>query len=129
MIDKTRPLSPQQVAELRVAQMPPAVFEAVNELLATHLNEDGEACFYACEVVQLISDKLSQKSPHAEMTHDERCSQIALMGWLHFEDAYRNCGWNVSLEMNNGEGRFFVFRDQDRPYIQGVLPTMKKRSK
>jgi hypothetical protein len=80
----SKPIKPSDVGKAKAAQIPPAVFEAFNELIIAHW--DGHAAeFTQAEAVALVVKKMP----------DTTKAQIYARHWLDVEAAYRADGWQV----------------------------------
>lgn len=80
----TKPISPEEVVQLKSEKIPDGVIQAFNEAIAEHY-KGGMA-----EVpVQLVRDKISiyMDTPEADIPY----------WWLDVEDIYRRAGWSVSF--------------------------------
>ncbi len=85
--DKVRPIRPEEV----VKEIPDAVIESFNELIALEIN--------GC------SAKISQKNVIARIR--DKLERIKLE-WLDVEDIYRVAGWKVTY-YNPGYEPYFLF--------------------
>jgi hypothetical protein len=84
----TCPLKPDEVRPLQRAAMPEYVFSAVNELLVEKLRG------YSVTLLQsVVADRILAHAAAAgvELTRQQAYDR----GYLDFEDAYREAGWDV----------------------------------
>ena len=79
----TKPIRPEEVVPAREAQIPDAVFEAFNEMIAANYRS-GYSCFRKDDVCALIASKMECTVSHVYEQH-----------WLDVEDVYRKAGWRV----------------------------------
>lgn len=97
----TGPIKPSEVGERKVTEIPPAVFEAFNELIAVKFTA-GNAVVKQDDVVARIQAKTTE----SEQTIFER-------GWLNIEEAYEAAGWVVLYDKpgyNESYPATFTFR-------------------
>lgn len=98
----SKPISPDQIGEAKRLHFPPAVFDAVNGLIAENFT-GGRANFTQDEVVQRILQLDST------MTRQK----VFDNGYLNFEEAYRDAGWSVDYDKpgyNESYNANFTFR-------------------
>lgn len=82
------PISPKDVGSAKATIFPKCVFEAVNELIATHYT-NGRAHFTQDDVI----DKIQHYSGY-----DIGRKEIFDNGYLNFEEVYREQGWKVEYD-------------------------------
>jgi hypothetical protein len=104
MAANVRPLCPKEVVEKRKADIPDAVFEAFNELIAKNFNA-AYAIVKQKEVVKLLVEKgLKEK-------------EIYEKHWLDVEELYRKAGWKVEYDKpayNENYDAYFKFRPRGK---------------
>lgn len=84
---KNRPISPEEVRELRIDYIPSIVFEATNELIIKHF--DGTRAIVKQDE---ILDKIC--TDETGLTHDN----VFESHYLDIEDYYRKQGWKVTYD-------------------------------
>ena len=97
--EKVKPISPKEVAGEKIRQMPDAVLEAFNELIAR--GGSGYVTVMQKDVVALMVKKGLSRS------------EIFDNGWLDVEDIYRKAGWIVEYDKpgyNETYDAYFTFR-------------------
>jgi hypothetical protein len=82
----TRPISPDEIADAKVTQIPASVIEAFNKLLA--LNFSGGAA----RVKQ--DDVIAEIMLTTQLTRRE----IIDKGYLNVEEVFRSAGWKVKYD-------------------------------
>jgi len=82
MVDKTRPIMPNEVVAKKKDLFPSEAFEAFNELITEHFTS-GSAIIKQKDVVALMVQKGLDKD------------EIFKNGWLDVKTAYRAAGWKV----------------------------------
>lgn len=95
-----KPLAPGDLGEAVSAIIPPAVFDAFNELIVANWN-GGQATVYQEDAVKKIEDKMSVSR-----------TEVFAKGWLNVEPAYRAQGWKVEYDKpayNESYRASFVF--------------------
>lgn len=100
------PANPNDIAGLKRSVFPPAVFEAVNELIAEKFT-NGRANFTQDEVVARIAAKMPGED------YEIKSGEIYKRGWLNFEEVYRDEGWSVEYDKpayNESYSANFTFR-------------------
>lgn len=78
-----KPIRPEQVVPAKKAELPDAIFEAFNELIARNFN-NGSAVVQQDAVADLIAAKAGVRVAFVFKNH-----------WLDVEDLYREAGWKV----------------------------------
>lgn len=81
-----KPITPDNVVELKKTVFPDQVFEAFNEMIARNYL-DGKATVKQDDVVDLICEKMNVTS-----------NRIFDNNWLDVEDIYRTAGWKVNYD-------------------------------
>lgn len=82
---RVRPISPDEVSELQLEQIPSAVFETFNRMIG-ELALNGCATIRQQDVVDALIDKGLNKQ------------EIFRRGWLNIEGLYREAGWEVEYD-------------------------------
>jgi hypothetical protein len=100
MVNKVKPIKPNDVEKEKEKNIPDAVFEAFNELIAKNFFS-GSAMVKTIEVVKLMKTKGLD------------AQDIYNKGWLDVEGVYRKAGWHVTYDSpgyNENYDAYFVFR-------------------
>ena len=80
------PITPQEVAELKVSLIPDEIIAVINKVIAK--NFDGSRSrFKQEELLEAITSSTSYAR-----------HQVFTNKWLDFEDIYRKHGWDVSYD-------------------------------
>ncbi len=79
------PISPSEIAAKKVDVIPSFVFDVVNQLLIEKAN--------GTERITLV-----QKDITARIEKAMPPGAVFNIGWLNFEDAYRQIGWTVKYD-------------------------------
>ena len=83
----SKPITPDEVGEVKSSKMPPEVFDAFNECIAKHW--DGRSAnFTQKEALAAILAKLPDET--SETVYENR--------WLDVEELYRRAGWHVDYD-------------------------------
>lgn len=85
MTANVRPIKPSEVAKKKKNDIPDAVFEAFNELIAKKFS-DGYATVKQADAVALMEKK--GLNPN----------EVYNNGWLNVEEVYRAAGWKVEYD-------------------------------
>lgn len=96
----TKPISPNEVGGVQRDNIPAEVFEAVNKLIAKKWTGSS-----ATVKQEEILDALGEFGIWRDHAFDR--------GYLNFEEAYREQGWEVEYDKpgyNESYGAFFVFK-------------------
>jgi hypothetical protein len=83
--DKVLPIKPNEVAEYQKKNLPNAVIETFNELIASKF-VNGSATVKQSDVIKLMLKKGLNKD------------DIEEKGWLNVEEVYRLDGWKVNYK-------------------------------
>lgn len=105
MAANVRPLNPKEILEKRIADIPDAVLEAFNELIAKNFN-GAYAIVRQNEVVKLLVEKKGINKNEIFENH-----------WLDVEDLYRKAGWKVEYDKpgyNETYDAYFEFRPRGK---------------
>jgi len=95
----TNPIRPEEVTDGKKFQMPDAVLESFNALIARNFS-GGRATVKQNDIVTLIASK----GFHRQEVFDNH--------WLDVEDIYRQAGWEVTYEKpgyNESYEAYFMF--------------------
>lgn len=98
-VERIKPVRPQEVLDLKKQQIPDAVIEAFNELIANDFKSDSSTVMQK-DVVKL----LKVKGINVNEAFDK--------GWLDVEGIYIKAGWNVRYDKpayNESYEPYFVF--------------------
>ncbi len=98
-----KPITPQEVAAVKAASFPPAVFECFNKRIAEAWDGTRSVVFQR-QVGLDIADAAQVDTRTVDEKH-----------WLDVEDAYRAAGWKVTYDKpdyneQGGEARFVFER-------------------
>jgi len=89
-MSKVKPITPDEVLDRKINEMPDAILQAVNDLIAKNWN-GHEASFKVEEIVdQYFKITGEYKSPASRKL-------LFDMHWLDIEPAYREIGWVVDF--------------------------------
>lgn len=81
------PITPSEVAEQKLKNIPDAVIDCWNKVIAKQCSRAGYATIYQNEVVGLLADAM-----------DVPRETVFASGWLDIEPIYRAAGWCVEYD-------------------------------
>lgn len=82
----SKPITPDEVAELQTKTFPAGVFDAFNELIASKFS-GGSVTVMQNAAIALICEKTGVSR-----------QEVFDKGWLNVEPAYRAAGWSVEYD-------------------------------
>lgn len=82
MSESIKPITPNEVAQQKIANIPSAVIDTFNKLIALNYT-DGSATVKQADVI------------HELERRDFARQEVLDKGWLNVEEIYRDAGWAV----------------------------------
>lgn len=99
-----KPITPTEAQSLKQTQIPDAVFDAFNQMIASEIDSNGQAVITQDEVIALICKKMGIDRFQVHMR------------WLDIENIYRNYGWEVEYDKpgyNESSSATFTFKQKE----------------
>lgn len=101
-----KPISPKEATTQKRQDMPDAVIETWNRLIAKKFNGNNSVTIKQNEIVAALA---ASNGVDRQTVFD--------LGWLDIEDLYRSVGWTVEYDKpgyNESYEAFFVFKKKKR---------------
>lgn len=102
MANKIKPIKPGEVVKKKKQDIPDAVFEAFNELIAENYNGQTATVYTKDVVKRMVAKGLKR-------------SEIFKKDWLEVEDVYDKAGWETDYDSPARDENFephFTFTDR-----------------
>ena len=108
MENKVKPITPEEVIELKKNLLPDNVIKTWNELIAKNI-VNGTCVILQSDAEKALESLISSEDPN----------NIFVRGWLDIEDIYRKAGWTVTYDKpgyNESYPATFTFRKRPKAF-------------